>query len=53
MAEGVRFNMKYAKPIYELTVLSTSDVIATSSQANLEQIDENRAGISASLKDVL
>jgi hypothetical protein len=45
--------MKYVEPIYEVTILSTSDIVATSPVASLEQIDGNKASISTSLKDVL
>ena len=45
--------MKYIEPIYEVTILSTCDVVATSPVASFEQVDENRANISVSLKDVL
>ncbi len=51
--------MKYIEPNYELTVLSTNDVIAassmgeTGSEASLEEVNEFKASISASLKDIL
>jgi len=46
--------MKYIVPSYELTVLSTNDVIAASvSDASLEEVNEFKANISTSLKDIL
>ena len=47
--------MKYTKPFYELTILSTNDIVASSlsSTASLEEQDEFKASISTSLKDIL
>ena len=51
--------MKYIEPIYELTILSTNDVIAASTTMDLgggvtlEKISEDTASVFVSIKDVL
>ena len=50
--------MKYTKPIYELTVVSTRDIIASSSKFQLgdsvvlKEISKEIASVYASAKDI-